>query len=75
MSHPESPSDDHVDLDTARIIETLDRHDVVYILVGGLGAAAHANRGKDQAALPELDRLARRQKRDLDLDDDDFDIS
>lgn len=192
MSHPESPSDEHVDLDSERIIETLNRHDVDYILVGGLGAAAHgatritydfdalarrepgnldrladamnelgaryraenlpdelakqitppldrrnfsvaamstwrtdagdldiltelpvasnrglsyddaaigaidarigdttiqlaalddiiaskrhANRGKDQAALPELDRLARRQKRDLDVDDG-FDIS
>lgn len=29
------------DLDPARIIETLERHDVIYLLVGGLGAAAH----------------------------------
>lgn len=36
-----------------------------------IASKRHANRGKDQAALPELDRLARRQRRDLDLDVED----
>lgn len=41
MTNPTSPSDDNPVLDPGRIIGTLDRHNVDYILVGGLGAAAH----------------------------------
>lgn len=41
-----------------------------------IASKRHANRGKDQAALPELERIARRQHRDLEGDlDDDFHIS
>jgi hypothetical protein len=36
-----------------------------------IASKRHANRGKDQAALPELDRLARRQQRELDVEHDD----
>ena len=39
-----------------------------------IASKRHANRGKDQAALPELDRIARRQRRELDVDDG-FDIN
>lgn len=41
-----------------------------------IASKRHANRGKDRAALPELDRIARRQKRELryELDDGGLDI-
>ncbi len=40
-----------------------------------IASKRHANRGKDQAALPELDRIARRHERDLDVGvDNDIDI-
>ena len=65
MSNPTSPSEP-TDLNPLAIIETLDRHQVNYLLVGGLGAAVHgATRPTyDFDALAErtddnLDRLAK----------------
>ena len=62
MSRQESTSDDHVNLDTTRIIETLERHRVEYLLVGGLGAVAH---GATRATF-DFDALASRSPDNLD---------
>jgi hypothetical protein len=40
-----------------------------------IASKRHANRGKDQVALPELDRLARGRSPQPDMEHDDFDLS
>ncbi len=59
-------------------IEVRISNDVVRIaaLDDIIASKRYANRGKDQAALPELDQIARRQRRDLEQDlDGDLDIN
>lgn len=61
MSNPTSPSEP-TDLNPLAIIETLKRHQVNYLLVGGLGAAVHGATRPTQ----DFDALAERTDDNLD---------
>lgn len=52
--------------DRARIIETLDRHGVEYMVVGGIGAQLHGATGRRRTSTPYR-RPPRRTSADLRL--------